>query len=268
LTDFTGRLAMIGVCDSYPQSPPENGGPGTSVETRNLGGITTWSLRDNDLVLSGDQRVPVIRFTWLPDRGVFRHCSTSSRVALYVIFPEEIKDPLSIGCDDVPAAVLELRITPDKAAYQPGERIVITATLTNVGNAPIIVRRSDDETGRSDGFRVELSKDGANAQPTAPAPPSGNLGVAESLPPGGTNSRKLLLNRLVGSLTPGKYELRVIYTASYADADIGIWSDPIALEITLRRGGGVLCIGSSPDWLKNRGILSATNRPPCEQGLA
>jgi hypothetical protein len=136
--------------------------PDGTVVTSNLGGITRWSLLDDELVLSGDQRIEVIRLKWLPDRGVFRHCPVPSRIPLYV-FPEAIKDPLSIGCGDVPAAILKLQIALDKAAYQPGEQIVATATLTNVGDAPIDIRRSADETGRSDGFRVELSKDSANA---------------------------------------------------------------------------------------------------------
>jgi hypothetical protein len=56
--------------------------------------------------------------------------------------------------------------------------------------------------------------------------------VAESLPPGGTNSRKLVLNRMLGSLKPGTYRLQIIYSATYADTQIGIWSEPIPLEIT------------------------------------
>jgi hypothetical protein len=160
----------------------------------------------------------------------FRHCPVASRIPLYV-FPEARTDPLSIGCDDVPAAVLKLQIALDKTAYQAGERIVATATLLNVGDAPINVRRSADETGRSDGFRVELWKDSANARQSPPPPPSGGPGVAESLPPGGTNTRTLVLNRMLGSLTPGKYRLQIIYSATYADTQIGIWSEAIPLEI-------------------------------------
>jgi hypothetical protein len=110
-----------------------------TVGTRNLGGITRWSLREDELVLSGDRSAGIIRFKWLRNRGVFRHCPVPSKAALYV-FPEAGKDPLSIGCDDVPAALLKLRIALDKVAYQPGERIVATATLANTGTAPIAVR--------------------------------------------------------------------------------------------------------------------------------
>jgi hypothetical protein len=202
-----------------------------TVETRNLSGITKWSLHNDELVLSDEAQSQTIRLKWLPERGVFRHCPVPSKIPLYV-FPEAIKDPLSIGCDDVPAAVLKLHIALDKAAYQPGERIVATATLTNVGDAPITIRRSADDTGRSDGFVVELSKDSANALQSLPQPPSGEPGVAESLPLGGTNSRKLVLNRLLGSLKPGKYRLTIIYGATYPEAEIGIWSEPITLEIT------------------------------------
>ena len=155
---LTGLVFAVVPLDGFPITFHPDG----TVVTNNLGGITTWSLRDDQLVLSGDQHTQVIRLRWLPDRGVFRHCPVPSRIALYV-FPEAITDPLSIGCDDVPAAVLKLQIALDKAAYQPGERIVATATLMNVGDAPINVRRSADETGRSDGFRVELSKDSAKA---------------------------------------------------------------------------------------------------------
>jgi hypothetical protein len=190
-----------------------------------------WSLHNDELVLSDEAQSQTIRLKWLPERGVFRHCPVPSKIPLYV-FPEAIKDPLSIGCDDVPAAVLKLHIALDKAAYQPGERIVATATLTNVGDAPITIRRSADDTGRSDGFVVELSKDSANALQSLPQPPSGEPGVAESLPLGGTNSRKLVLNRLLGSLKPGKYRLTIIYGATYPEAEIGIWSEPITLEIT------------------------------------
>jgi hypothetical protein len=204
--------------------------PDGTVMTRNLGGITRWSLRDDELELSGDQRTQVIRLKWLPDRRVFRHCQVPSKIPLYV-FPEAITDPLSVGCGDVPAAVLKLQVSLDKAAYQPGERIVATATLINVGDAPIDVRRSADETGRSDGFNVELSKDSANALQRPPPPPSDGPGVAESLPPGGTNVRNLALNRMLGSLKPGKYRLQMIYSATYGDTQIGIWSKPIPLEI-------------------------------------
>jgi hypothetical protein len=204
--------------------------PDGTVVTSNLGGITRWSLRNDELVLSGDQRAQVIRLKWLPDRGVFRHCPVPSRIPLYV-FPEATPNPLSIGCDDVPAAVLKLQIALDKAAYQPGERIVAAATLINVGDAPINVRRSADETGRSDGFRVELSRDSANALQSPPPPSSGGLGMAESVAPGGKNIRKLVLNRMLGLLKPGKYRLRIIYSATYADTQIGISSEPIPLEI-------------------------------------
>jgi hypothetical protein len=131
----------------------------------------------------------------------------------------------------VPAAVLKLQIALDKVAYQPGERIVATATLINVGDAPINVRRSADETGRSDGFSAELTKDSANALQSPPPPPSSGPGVAESLPSGGTNIRNLVLNRMLGSLKPGKYRLQMIYSATYGDTQIGIWSEPVPLEI-------------------------------------
>jgi hypothetical protein len=223
---LTGLVFALAPSDGFPITFHPDG----TVVTSNLGGITRWSLRDDELVLSGDHRTQVIRLKWLPDRGVFRHCPVPSRIPLYV-FPEAITNPLSIGCDDVPAAVLKLQIALDKAAYQPGEPIVVTATLINVGDAPINVHRSADETGRSDGFRVEVSKDSANALQSPPPPPSGGPGVAESLPPGGTQIRKLVLNRMLGSLKPGKYRLQVIYSATYADAQIGVWSEPITLEI-------------------------------------
>lgn len=207
--------------------------PDGSVVTSNLGGITRWSLEGDELLLSDDERTRV-RLKWFPDRGVFRDCRMPSKVPL-LVFPESIKNPLSIDCGDVPAAVLKLQIALDKAAYQPGERIVATATLTNVGNGPITVRRSIDETGRSDGFRVELTKDSANALQTAPAPPMDGPTVAESLPPGRTFSRQLVLTRLLGSLEPGKYRLTIIYSATYPRAEIGIWSEPITLQIMPQR---------------------------------
>jgi hypothetical protein len=223
---LTGLAFAVAPRDGFPITFHPDG----TVMTSNLGGITKWSLRDDELELSGNQRIQVIRLKWLSDRGVFRHCPVPSRMPLYV-FPEAITDPLSIGCDDVPAAVLKLRIALDKAAYQPGERIVAMARLINVGDAPINVRRSADETGRSDGFMVELTKDSANALQSPPPPLSGGPGVAESLPPSGTNIRNLVLNRMVGALKPGKYRLQIIYSATYADIQIGIWSEPIPLEI-------------------------------------
>jgi hypothetical protein len=223
---LTGLMFSVVPLDGFPIAFHPDG----TVVTRNLGGITRWSLRGDELVLSGDRRTRVIRLKWLPDRGVFRHCPVPSKIPLYV-FPEATKDPLTIGCGDVPAAVLKLQIALDKAAYQPGERIVATATLTNVGDAPIFVRRSADETGRSDGFIVELSKDSANALQSAQPPPSGAPGVVESLPPGGTNTRQLVLNRMLGLLKPGKYRLTIIYSATYPDGEIGIWSEPITLEM-------------------------------------
>ena len=57
----------------------------------------------------------------------------------------------------------KLKIALDKAAYQPGERIVATATLINVGDAPINVRRSADETGRSDGLGLTVEGLGERA---------------------------------------------------------------------------------------------------------
>jgi hypothetical protein len=225
---LTGLVFALVPRDGFPITFHPDG----TVVT-NLGGITRWTLRDDELVLSGDRPTSVIRLKWLPDRGVFRHCPVPSKIPIYV-FPEAIKDPvypLSIGCGDVPAAVLELQIALDKAAYQPGERIVATVTLTNVGDAPITVHRSADETGRSDGFRVELSKDSVNALQSASPAPSSVPGLAESLLPGGTNSRKLVLNRMLGSLKPGKYRLQIIYSATYGDTQIGIWSEPIPLEV-------------------------------------
>jgi hypothetical protein len=223
---LTGPMFAVAPRDGFPITFHPDG----TVVTSHLGGITRWSLRDDELVLSGDQRTQVIRLKWLPDRAVFRLCPVSSRIPLYV-FPEATTNPLDIGCDDVPAAALKLQIALDKAAYQPGERIVVTATLINVGDAPIDVQRSGDETGRSDGFRVELSTDSANALQIPLAPSSGGPGVAESLPPGARNIRKLVLDRILGSLKPAKYRLQVVYSAAYIDTHIDIWSEPVTLEI-------------------------------------
>jgi hypothetical protein len=222
---LSGAIFSVEPPDGFPITFHPEG----TVFSSNLGGITAWSLADNELVLSGDFRTPAMRFKWLSDRGVFRHCHVPSKAALFV-FPEGMADP-RIGCEDVPAAVLKLHIALDKAAYQAGERIVATATLSNVGNAPINVRRSADETGYSDGFRVELVRDSANALKSALPPPSDAPGVVESLAPGGTNSRKLVLTGMLGSLKPGHYRLTIIYSAKYPDAQIDIWSEPITLEI-------------------------------------
>ena len=209
--------------------------PDGSVETRNLGGITRWSLDGNELVLSGDDEhelrgVRPIRMAWLSDRGMFRKCYLPSRIGLF-IFPEGSKAP-SIACDDVPTAVLKLQIALDKTTYQSGDRIVVTATLANVGNAPIDVRHSADETGRSDGFRVELTseKNSGNAL-RDDQPPSTTAGIAEPLSPGATTSRQLLLNSSLGSLQPGRYRLKIMYEATYPDGQIAIDSEPLTLEI-------------------------------------
>jgi hypothetical protein len=202
--------------------------PEGTLVTGNLGGITNWSLENGELVLSGE-RWPAMRFKWLPERGVFRHCTLPSRAAFFV-FPEGSKNPSSIGCSDLPSAELRLRLALDKTAYQPGEPIVATATLTNIGNAPMIVHRSTDETGRSDGFRVELTKDSANALQRSPEPPS-VPGFPEPLPAGGTHTRKLVLNSLLGTLKPGVYDLTLIYSATDPRAPMGVRSDFVWLRI-------------------------------------
>ena len=109
--------------------------PDGTVETRNLGGITRWSLDGDELVLSGDRHTPDTRLKWLPDHGVFRHCHLPEKVPLFV-FPETVEYPMRIGCRDVRAALLKLQIALNKAAYRSGEPIVATATLINVGDAP------------------------------------------------------------------------------------------------------------------------------------
>jgi hypothetical protein len=223
---LTGGMFSMLPRDGFPIAFRPDG----TILARNLGGFTTWSLDDDELVLSGDRYSQVIRLKWLPERGVFRNCPVPARIPLFV-FPEATADPLSIGCSDVPAAVLTLQIALDKAAYRPGEPIVATATLTNVGNAAIDVRRSAGETGGADGFLIELSKDSANALQGPPPQASGAPGVAESLPAGATHTRKLLLNRLLGTLKPGGYRLTIIYIATYRDTRTEIRSEPVTLEI-------------------------------------
>jgi hypothetical protein len=161
---------------------------------------------------------------------VFRHCTLPSRAAFFV-FPDGSKNPSSIGCSDLPAAQVQLRIALDKTAYQPGELIVATATLTNIGNAPMVVHRSTDETGRSDGFRVELTKDSVNALQRSPAEPAGVPGFPEPLPPGGTNTRKLVLNSVLGTLKPGVYDLTIIYSATDPSAPMGVRAEIVWLRI-------------------------------------
>jgi len=212
--------------------------PDGSVGTRNLGRVTRWSLSDKELVMWGDGDDPrrgdkPIRMTWLPDRGMFRECHLPSRLGLY-LFPEGKPGPSPMGgCRDVPTAVLKLQIVLDKAVYQPGDRIEVTATLTNVGDAPIDVRRSADETGRSDGFIIDLRKDLRSALRYVSWPPSAvAAGSNESLSPGGANRRKLVLNgMLLNPLEPGKYTLRTTYLATYPDGLIGIDAEPVTLEV-------------------------------------
>jgi hypothetical protein len=228
---LAGAMFSMMPADGFPITFHPDG----SVETKNLGGITRWSLEGDELVLSGGEHdtqngAKPIRMTWLPDRRMFRECHLPSRIGLFV-FPESTRAP-SLGCDDVPTAVLKLHVSLDRTVYRQGDRIVATATLTNVGNAPTTIRHSTDETGRSDGFRVELTndKDLSNALRGGEPRPSA-AGIGESLAPGGTTTRQLVLNRPLGPLEPGKYRLKITYEAAYPDGQIDIDSEPVTLEI-------------------------------------
>jgi hypothetical protein len=102
----------------------------------------------------------------------------------------------------------------DKTTYEVGEPIVLRLRLTNSGSLPLKVPVSSEVTGRHDGYsfqvkndRGEVLKDPLHEYIAL----MHSVGGFESVQPGTSYTRDLLLNYRVPPLQPGKYTVKGIF---------------------------------------------------------
>src|SRR5438552_2298019 len=107
-----------------------------------------------------------------------------------------------------PGNTLRFALALDKKTYEVGEPIVLTLRLTNSGSLPLQVPVSSELTGRHDGYSFQVQndkgetlKDLCHEYITL----GHSLGGSESVQPGDSHTRDLLLNYRVPPLKPGKY---------------------------------------------------------------
>jgi hypothetical protein len=108
-------------------------------------------------------------------------------------------------------STLRLDLALDQKTYEVGEPIVLTLRLTNSGRLPLQVPVSTEVTGRHDGYSFQVQNDKGE---TLKDPwheyvaLMHSLGGSESVQPGSSRTRELLLNYRVPPLEPGKYTVK------------------------------------------------------------
>jgi hypothetical protein len=109
---------------------------------------------------------------------------------------------------------VRLELAPDKKTYEVGEPIVLTLRLINAGSLPLQVPVSSEVTGRHDGYSFQVQNDRGE---TLKDPCHEyialmhSVGGSESVQPGNSYTRDLLLNYRVPPLVPGKYNVKGIF---------------------------------------------------------
>ena len=106
---------------------------------------------------------------------------------------------------------LRFDLAVERNTYEVGEPLQLSLRLTNLGTTEIQVRHTSDVTGRHDGYRFAvLDEDGRQVADPGAAAISllGALGGILSVPPRGTDNRRLTLNYHVAPLKPGRYSVK------------------------------------------------------------
>ncbi|MBI3411601.1 MAG: HEAT repeat domain-containing protein [Planctomycetes bacterium] len=132
---------------------------------------------------------------------------------LFVLVSVAVVGPGVQGTNAQPAPVNTLRfdLTLDKKTYEVGEPIVLTLRLTNPGNLPLKMPTSSEVTGRHDGYSFQVQNDKREALKDPCHEYIAlmhSLGGSESVQPGDSYTRDLLLNYRVPPLEPGKYTVK------------------------------------------------------------
>jgi len=125
-------------------------------------------------------------------------------------------------------------VETEKVTYEVGEPIVLSIRLTNVGTGQVQVQHTSDVTGRHDGYRFEVFDGDAHQLPDpgkAAISLLGALGGTVSVPPGGTDSRRLTLNYQVAPLKPGRYSIRGVFDSSYPQGGLHAESNSVVISI-------------------------------------
>jgi len=132
---------------------------------------------------------------------------------LFALVSVAVVDPGVQGTKAQPAPENTLRfdLTLDKKTYEVGEPMVLTLRLTNSGNLPIKAPVSNEVTGRHDGYSFQLQNDKGETLKDLCHEYINlmhSLGGYETIKPGDSHTRDLLLNYRVPPLKPGKYTLK------------------------------------------------------------
>lgn len=117
----------------------------------------------------------------------------------------------STKAQPAPVNTLRFELALDKKTYEVGEPILLTLRLTNSGGIPLKVPVSSEVTGRHDGYSFHVQNDRGEALKDPLHEYIAlmhSLGSAESLQPGNSYTRDLLLNYHVPTLKPGKYTVK------------------------------------------------------------
>lgn len=139
-----------------------------------------------------------------------------------------------------PIPRLELSLRLDKARFEAGEPIPITAVILNRGRTPYSVQTSTEETGAWDGFAFIVTDASGRpvSRPQSPPWQENWIGSWLTINRHETYEHKLFLNYWFMPLEPGRYTVQATYTPPYpVGADhqgvLTIRSVPVDFEVAL-----------------------------------
>lgn len=117
----------------------------------------------------------------------------------------------------------------DKAAYTPGEKITITLTLRNVGDAPFYFRVGGRNRGPRDDQFSFLCEGPEGSVPSKRAMNFGGLSTVRTIEPGKEYTQEVDLAGWFDLTKPGYYMLKGSYYLEihdqWDDPHFGIWED-------------------------------------------
>jgi hypothetical protein len=122
----------------------------------------------------------------------------------------------------------------DKTTYEVGEPIVLSLRLTNSGSVPLKVPVSSEVTGRHDGYSFHVKNDKGQVLKDPLHEYIAlmhSVGGSESVQPGSSYTRDLLLNYRVPPLEPGKYTVKGIFQPRGEDQKAQAESAEVTFQI-------------------------------------
>jgi RNA polymerase sigma factor (sigma-70 family) len=129
--------------------------------------------------------------------------------------------------------MLRFVLALDKARYDVGEPIVLTARVTNGRQIPLEIQLTSDVTGQLDGYSFQV-RDESGKLVKAPDDrafrPLSALGSTRSVAPGEASTRELTLNYWVPPLRPGKYSVKGVFQP-VGQRDVRAESQAVSFEV-------------------------------------